>query len=86
MALVRANLHKLAGASPALFHFNAVADAVATVLGANYFNAAVNDLQVGDLIAVIGAGRTTLDWIHVSAVNRTTGVVTVLGAEGVTAT
>lgn len=87
MAFVKANLtrHSHAGNSGRL-HFFAVADTAAQCVAANYFNPAVNELNVRDVITIIGAGSTTLDDVFVSAINRTTGVVTIIGAEGITAT
>lgn len=81
MAFVASKLRKLA---EGLFVYDAQADSAATVSGAGYFNAHWAFLKVNDVIHVIGAGKTTLDVMFVSAV--ATNAVTVVAAEGVTAT
>jgi hypothetical protein len=55
------------------------ADSKATVKGANYFNNSVDDLNLYDIIHIVCAtgGTVVLSTLVVSALNRTTGVVTV---------
>lgn len=55
------------------------ADSRATMLGANYFNNSVDDLNLYDIIHCVLAtgGTVVLTTVVVSALNRTTGVVTV---------
>lgn len=60
-------------------HIYHTADAKATVAGANYFNSAVDELNQYDVIHAIYAtgGTVLMSTYFVSAINRTTGVVTI---------
>lgn len=85
MALDATKLHKIAGASPALFIYHAGADTAATVTASGYFNSVTYRLKQGDVIMVVGNTFASIDIaIVTSATDAAT--VTTSAVEGVTAT
>lgn len=85
MAFVAKNFERIAGGVKKLYHYNATADAIATVTGADYFGDVRDELDTGDVIMVIGSNNTTFDNIFVTSA-RSAASVTTSGVEGVTAT
>jgi hypothetical protein len=85
MPFVRKNLERMAGGIQKLYHFNAVADSVATATASGYFNEIADEVDAGDIILVKASNLTTLDNVMVSSARGVTPV-TVVVAEGITAT
>lgn len=83
MALDLTALERISGGKRKLYIYYSAADAIATVIGAGYFNNAASMLDKGDVIIVIGAAYTTIDLIFVSSADRAAAVTTV-ALEGVT--
>lgn len=87
MAFAETNLSKISNAKPPagtnlerqIWHFEAGADAVATVVTAGYFNEARDLLQVGDRIHVVAATESAFRVLKVTAAPKSpaTGNVTV---------
>lgn len=75
------NLNAVSGAprSRQLWHYNAGADAVATVVAAGYFNDVRGFLNVGDLILLVAATNAAFRALTVTAVPAS-GNVTVAAA------
>lgn len=80
MALDATNLFKAANAGANGIHFYHSTDAIATVIGADYFLTVSDRLRVNDVILVVGAtgGTRTMDVIVV-ATCTTSGVTTING-------
>ena len=75
MALIKTNLHKLAGSNPGFWIYK-TPDAVATVVASGYFNNATNELKQGDVIALVtGVGGTLA--LRLVTVASATGATTV---------
>ena len=76
-----ANLHSVTGAalSRQMWHYDAEADSVATVVAAGYFNGVRGFLQPGDVIHVIAAASAAFRVLTVATVPKT-GNVTVTAA------
>jgi len=80
MALVAADLVKVAGGARQVWHYTS-ADAVATIAGSGYFNAVTDNLRQWDTIIAVGAtgGTATVD---VLVVTSATGAATVTTTNG----
>lgn len=80
MALVAADLVKVAGAARQVWHYTS-ADAATTVAGSGYFNGVTDNLRQWDTIIVVGAtgGTPTID---VLVVTSATGAATVTTTNG----
>ena len=72
------NLRPVAGAtgSKQLWHYEAGADSVATVVAAGYFNNARGQLRVGDRIDVVAADGAAFRVLRVATVPATGNVTT----------
>ena len=87
MALVQsqlskvANLHSVAGApvSRQMWHYNAGANSVATVVANGYFNDVRGYLKVGDVVMVVAANSAAFRVLTLATVPET-GNVTVTAA------
>lgn len=75
------NLHSVTGAAASrqLWHYDATADSVATVVAAGYFNDVRDFLMVGDVIHVVAATSAAFRVLTATAVPKT-GNVTVTAA------
>lgn len=62
--------------SPSIFTYPAGADSLATIIAANYFNAASDQVKTGDKI-LVSTSTTNLSLSGTFRVNSTTGVVSV---------
>lgn len=73
------NLRPVPGAtgSKQLFHYDAAADAVATVVADGYFNSARALLRVDDIIHVVAATGVAFRVLRVAAVPATGNITTV---------
>ena len=80
MALVAADLAKVAGGARQIWHY-ASADAVTTIAGSGYFNDVTGNLRQNDIILVVGStgGSATVD---VLVVTSATGAATVTTTNG----
>jgi hypothetical protein len=80
MALIAADLVKVAGGARQVWHYTS-ADAVGTVAGSGYFNDVTANLRQWDTILVVGAtgGTPTVD---VLVVTSATGAATVTTTNG----
>lgn len=78
-------LQKASGGAKSIFTFE-TADAIATVVGSGYFNAATDNLKKWDIIHVIATtgGTPTFDSIFVTSATGA-ATVTTSALEGVTA-
>jgi hypothetical protein len=87
VAFVRKNLERIAGgmAGKQIYHYNAGADTVATVTGADYFDGMENEMGTGDVIICIANNNTTIDNLLVTSA-RGVATTTTSATEGVTAT
>lgn len=85
MAFVARYFERVGGGSKKLYLYDAQADTIATVTGADYFGAVRDELDKGDVIIVTAAANTTIDNIQVTSV-RSAASVTTSAVEGVTAT
>ena len=85
MALVRNQIERVGGGLKKLYIYHAGADAIATVIAADYFLALAAELDRGDIIIVVGATFTTVDVIMVTSLRNAASVTTV-ATEGSTAT
>ena len=63
---------------PAMFSYRSAADAVATIVAANYFADAVYDLSVDDLIYIVGSDAVGM--YVVATVSRSAGTITLTAA------
>ena len=72
-AFSAAGMNRLHAGTNGLWLYRTAADANATVQGANYFNAYVNELQVGDIIIVSASDEA--DVLQVSSNDGSTVVV-----------
>ena len=79
MAFAIADLKKVAGGAVGIWHYSST-DAIGTIVGADYFLSATNELKVNDLILCVGAtgGTRTADLVVV-ATNTGTAVTTING-------
>lgn len=80
MAYSASNLRKIAGGAMSVFLYDS-ADAIGTIVGANYFNSATNELKQNDVIIAVGStgGTRTVDLLVVSSA---TGAATVTVING----
>lgn len=80
MALVAADLVKVAGGARQVWHYTS-ADAATTIAGSGYFNDVTNNLRQWDTILTVGAtgGTATVD---VLVVTSATGAATVTTTNG----
>ena len=80
MAYSASNLRKVAGGAMSVFLYDS-ADAIGTIVGANYFNSATNELKQNDVIIAVGStgGTRTVDLLVVSSA---TGAATVTVING----
>lgn len=80
MAIDLTKLHKVGGASPALFLYQDIA-AIATIIASGYFNTATNRLKQFDVIIVSSAtgGTPLVDVIHVTSATGAAVVTTTNG-------
>jgi hypothetical protein len=80
MALVAADLVKVAGGARQVWHYTS-ADAVGTIAGSGYFNDVTSNLRQWDTILCVGAtgGTPTVD---VLVVTSATGAATVTTTNG----
>lgn len=80
MALIAADLVKVAGGARQVWHYTS-ADAVGTVAGSGYFNDVTANLRQWDTILVVGStgGAATVD---VLVVTSATGAATVTTTNG----
>mgnify|MGYP001176035348 FL=1 len=80
MAYSASNLRKVAGGAMSVFLYDS-ADAIGTIVGANYFNSATNELKQNDVIIAVGStgGTRTVDILVVSSA---TGAATVTVING----
>jgi len=80
MALVAADLVKVAGGARQVWHYTS-ADAVATIAGSGYFNGVTDNLRQWDTVIAVGStgGTATVD---VLVVTSTTGAATVTTTNG----
>tara|TARA_R110000744_G_scaffold17267_1_gene46937 strand:- start:242 stop:487 length:246 start_codon:yes stop_codon:yes gene_type:complete len=80
MALDATNLFKAANAGANSISFYHSTDAIATIVGANYFLGVYDRLRVNDVLLVVGAtgGTRTIDAVVVVTVSST-GVTTING-------
>ncbi len=80
MAFDATKLHKVGGASPALFMYQDIA-AVATIAASGYFNTVTDRLKQFDVILVSSAtgGTPLIDVLHVTSA---TGAATVTTTNG----
>lgn len=80
MAYSASNLRKIAGGAMSVFLYDS-ADAIGTIVGANYFNSATNELKQNDVIIAVGStgGTRTVDMLVVSSA---TGAATVTVING----
>lgn len=85
MALVRAQLEKVAGGLKQLFIYDAGADAIATVTASGYFDAVTNQLRSRDVIMVVSNNGAAVDNIIVTSATGA-ATVTTSAVEGSTAT
>ena len=81
MAFSRENFQRigggLSGSAPAIFCHHNDTDSVATQAGAGYFNAARDELKVGDQIHISSGTTTGTGGVRVVATVPATGNVTV---------
>ena len=79
MALAIADLKKVAGGAVGIWHYSST-DNIGTMVGADYFLGATNELKVNDLILCVGStgGTRTADLVVVST-NSGTSVATING-------
>ncbi len=86
MPFVPANLYKMSAnySGMQIWGYDAGADTIAAVNTTGYFNAAANDLQVGDGIRVKSSSGTV--YTNVLVASNTGGVVDVTDGDTITAT
>lgn len=80
MALVAADLVKVAGGARQVWHYTST-DAVGTVAGSGYFNNVTANLRQWDTIFVVGATDST-PTVDVLVVTSATGAATVTTTNG----
>jgi hypothetical protein len=80
MAYSASNLRKIAGGAMSVFLYDS-ADAIGTIVGANYFNSATNELKQNDVIIAVGStgGTRTVDMLVVSSATGAATVTTING-------
>lgn len=80
MALIAADLVKVAGGARQVWHYTS-ADAIATIIGSGYFNGVTDNLRQWDTIIAVGStgGAATVD---VLVVTSATGAATVTTTNG----
>tara|TARA_R100000479_G_scaffold158429_1_gene95373 strand:+ start:1496 stop:1741 length:246 start_codon:yes stop_codon:yes gene_type:complete len=80
MAYSASNLRKVAGGAMSVFLYDS-ADAIGTIVGANYFNSATNELKQNDVIIAVGStgGTRTVDMLVVSSATGAATVTTING-------
>ena len=80
MAYSASNLRKVAGGAMSVFLYDS-ADAIGTIVGANYFNSATNELKQNDVIIAVGStgGTRTVDLLVVSSATGAATVTTING-------
>ncbi len=80
MALVAADLVKVAGGARQVWHYTS-ADGVATVAGSGYFNDVTANLRQWDTILVVGStgGTATVDVLVVTSATAASTVTTTNG-------
>tara|TARA_R100000455_G_scaffold31268_2_gene24316 strand:+ start:539 stop:784 length:246 start_codon:yes stop_codon:yes gene_type:complete len=80
MAYSASNLRKVAGGAMSVFLYDS-ADAIGTIVGANYFNSATNELKQNDVIIAVGStgGTRTVDLLVVSSATGAAQVTVING-------
>lgn len=80
MAFNKANLYKVGGAVPGVWHYQ-TADAIATVTASGYFNDATNELHQFDTIDCVSStgGTVAVDKLVVTSASQAATVTTTNG-------
>lgn len=80
MAFNRKNLALIAHGNGQSVYLYKSADAILTVTGANYFNAAAEQMRLGDVIIAVDTNVKTVDLLMVSSADYAAAVTVVNGS------